>query len=128
MALIQSSQIQFPLSGSFSGSFYGDGSGLTGISASIGDVSRIVSGRVTASVENNIFLITSASVEVLKISNNTSTFISDVFLIKNTLNQPTFKVSESIVYFATQSSELTTPAIAGGMYFTSTSFYVGLES
>ena len=128
MALIQSSQIQFPLSGSFSGSFYGDGSGLTGISASIGDISRIVSGRVTASVENNIFLISSASIEVLKISNNTSTLVSDVFLIKNSLNQPTFKVSESVIYLSTQSSELTNPAIAGGMYFTSTSFYVGLES
>jgi hypothetical protein len=127
MALIRSSQIQFPLSGSFSGSFYGDGSGLTGLTASIGNISFIADGNVTASVENGIFLITSASIEVLKIANNTTTFTSDIFLIKNSQNNPTFRVSESIVYFATQSSELTGSAIAGGMYFTSSSFYVGLE-
>lgn len=128
MALIRSSQILFPLSGSFSGSFFGDGSGLTGISASIGDISRIVSGQVTASVENNIFLITSASIELFKVTEAETVLQSDIFLIKNSNNQPTFKVSESIIYLTTQSSELTTPAIAGGMYFTSTSFYVGLES
>ena len=128
MALIRSSQILFPLSGSFSGSFSGDGSGLTGISASIGDISRIVSGQVTASVENNIFLITSASIELFKVTEAETVLQSDIFLIKNSNNQPTFKVSESVIYLTTQSSELTTPAIAGGMYFTSTSFYVGLES
>jgi hypothetical protein len=127
MALIRSSQILFPLSGSFSGSFYGDGSGLTGLTASIGTSPFIADGNVTASVENGIFLITSASIEVLKIANNTSTFTSDIFLRKNSQNNPTFRVSESIVYFATQSSELTGSAIAGGIYFTSSSFYVGLE-
>lgn len=127
MALIRSSQILFPLSGSFSGSFSGDGSGLTGISASIGDISRIVSGQVTASVENDIFLITSASIELFKVTSTETTLQSDVFLIKNISNIPTFKVSESIVYFATQSTELTGSTVAGGMYFTSTSFYVGLE-
>ena len=34
MALIRSTQIEYPLSGSFSGSFNGNGSGLTGIVSS----------------------------------------------------------------------------------------------
>ena len=44
------------------------------------------------------------------------------------LNQTTFTISESIVYFTTQSNILTGSTIAGGIYFTSSSFYVGLEN
>lgn len=127
MALITSKQIQYPLSGSFSGSFNGDGSGLTNLSVS-GD--RISSGSVTASVSpiGNIFLVKSASAEFLKVTATTTTITNNVFLIKNNANQTTFAVSESIVYFATQSNVLTSSTTAGGIYFTSSSFYVGLEN
>lgn len=127
MALISNKQILYPLSGSFSGSFNGDGSGLTNLSI---DSTQISSGSVSASVSpiGNLFLIKSASNEFLKITSNTTTITNDVFLIKNNSNQPTFTVSESIVYFATQSNILTGSTVAGGIYFTSSSFYVGLEN
>jgi len=52
---------------------------------------------------------------------------SDIFLIKNS-NQTMFRVSQSgVVVLATQSVELTGAAPNGGMYFTSGSFFVGLE-
>lgn len=127
MALITSKQIQYPLSGSFSGSFFGDGSGLTNLSVS-GD--KISSGSVTASVSpiGNLFLVKSASIEFMSVTSNTTTITNNVFLIKNNSNQTTFKVSESIVYFATQSAPLTGSTLAGSIYFTSSSFYVGLEN
>lgn len=127
MGLINSKQILYPLSGSFSGSFNGDGSGLTNLSI---NTTRIASGSVSASVTpiGNLFLINSASVELLKITSDITTITNNVFLIKNNSNQTTFAVSESIIYFATQSNVLTSSTIAGGMYFTSSSFYVGLEN
>lgn len=127
MALIRSSQIQYPLSGSFSGSFNGDGSGLTNLSI---DSFQIKSGSVSASVSpiGDLFLIKSASVEFLKITSNTTTVTNDVFIIKNNNGVSTFTVSESIIYFTTQSTPLTGSTLAGGMYFTSSSFYVGLEN
>ena len=52
---------------------------------------------------------------------------NDIFLIKNA-NQTVFRVSQSgVVVLATQSVELTGPAPNGGMYFTSGSFFIGLE-
>lgn len=127
MALINSSQIQYPLSGSFSGSFNGDGSGLTNLSI---DRSQITSGSVSASVNpvGDLFLIKSASAEFLKITSNTTTVTNNIFLVKNHLNETTFAISESIIYFATQSTVLTGSTVAGGIYFTSSSFYVGLEN
>lgn len=66
---------------------------------------KIVSGEITASVQetSSIFLITSASLDLFKIQNN------------------------GVVILSTQSAELSNPAPAGGMYFTSSSFFVGLE-
>jgi hypothetical protein len=68
-------------------------------------VDRIVSGPITASVQqtDNIFLITSASTDLFAVS------------------------SSGVVVFATQSAELTNPAPNGGIYFTSSSFFVGLD-
>ena len=129
MALIQSSQIQYPLSGSFSGSFYGDGSGLTNLTGL--NSFQIASGSVSASVNisGNIFLIKSSSVNFLTITSNTTTLQNDLFLIKNSSGQTTFTLSQSIVYYATQSAPLSNAtALAGGIYFTSSSFYVGLEN
>ena len=61
-------------SGSFSGSFQGDGAGLTNVPASgvVGlNLTQIATSSVTASVQNssNIFTVTSASQEVFNISN-----------------------------------------------------------
>jgi len=54
--------------------------------------------------------------------------INNVFLIKNFNNQPILTVSQSgVVVFATQSVELTGSAPNGAIYFTSESFFVGLD-
>ena len=55
------------------------------------------------------------------------TIIDDIFLIKNN-NVPVFTVSQSgVVVLATQSAQLTSSAPNGGIYFTSSSFFVGLD-
>ena len=71
-------------------------------------------------------------------SNNSSYIVSgstearvnpenDIFLIKNNGNT-ILTVSESgVVILATQSIELNSPAPTGGIYFTSGSFFIGLE-
>lgn len=52
---------------------------------------------------------------------------NDIFLIKNA-NQTILRVSQSgVVVIATQSVELPNPAPNGGIYFTSSSFFVGLD-
>ena len=54
--------------------------------------------------------------------------VNNIFLIKNFNNQPVLTVSQSgVIIIATQSAELTSPAPNGGMYFTSGSFFVGLN-
>ena len=51
---------------------------------------------------------------------------NDIFLIKNA-GQTVLRVTQSgVVVLATQSIELTDPAPAGGIYFTSGSFFVGV--
>jgi hypothetical protein len=54
--------------------------------------------------------------------------INDIFIIKNFAGNNILTVSQSgVVILATQSAELTGPAPVGGIYFTSGSFFVGLE-
>ena len=54
--------------------------------------------------------------------------VNNIFLIKNFNNQPVLTVSQSgVIIIATQSAQLTSPAPNGGMYFTSGSFFVGLD-
>jgi hypothetical protein len=54
--------------------------------------------------------------------------VNNIFLIKNFSNQPILTVSQSgIIVLVTQSAQLTSPAPNGGMYFTSGSFFVGLD-
>ena len=54
--------------------------------------------------------------------------VNNIFLIKNFNNQNILTVSQSgVIIIATQSAELTSPAPNGGMYFTSGSFFVGLN-
>jgi|688.fasta_scaffold188711_2 hypothetical protein len=51
----------------------------------------------------------------------------NIFIITNN-NQPVLTVSQSgVVIFSTQSQNLTGPAPNGGIYFTSASFFVGLD-
>lgn len=60
----------------------------------------------------------------LRVQSNTD----NLFLVKGSLGNPIFTVSQSgYVVIATQSVELNTPAPNGGMYFTSTNFFVGLD-
>lgn len=130
MALISSKQIQQPVefTGSYTGSFFGTFTGTVNGSSGGGGY-YIGSGSITASVgqENSIFLITSSSVQYTKITETTTTITNDIFIVSNKNNNPTFRISESIAYFATQSLPPTNPTTAGGIYFTSSSFYVGLE-
>lgn len=123
----------YSITGSFTGSFTGDGSGLTGIGSDI-SLTRISFASVTASVENaqDIFLISSASIELFKISSSGAVTIQnnapDVFLIKNLSDNNILTVSQSgVITVATSSTELTGAAPNGGIYFTSTSFFVGLD-
>jgi hypothetical protein len=132
MALISSKQILQPveLTGSYTGSFFGTFTGIVnGTGGGGGGGSFIATGSVTASVDvsGNIFLIKSGSSQYATITNNTTTLINDIFIISNKNNIPLFKISESIAYFNTQSTAPVKPTTAGGIYFTSSSFYVGLE-
>jgi hypothetical protein len=54
--------------------------------------------------------------------------VNNIFLIKNFNNQNILTVSQSgIIVLATQSAQLTSPAPNGAIYFTSESFFVGLD-
>ena len=66
---------------------------------------RIATGSISASVDvgQNIFLITKNNIPVLTVSQS------------------------GVVIFSTQSQELTGPAPNGAIYFTSASFFVGLD-
>jgi hypothetical protein len=108
-------------SGYYSGSFDGDGSRLYNIPSSSYAITasyalnggggnpvtpfRIATGSISASVDigTTLFLIKSASTDILSIDNT------------------------GIITLITQSIELSTPAPNGGIYFTSNSFYVGLD-
>jgi hypothetical protein len=128
-------------SGSFTGSLFGTSSwaqnALTAsyISASAIpglDLSRIVTGSITASVDidpNNLFLIKSGSTTYFNISSSGDTTINtNKFVVQNlTTQQPILTVSQSIVQFATQSSDPSNPAKGGDIWFTSTELYVGLN-
>jgi hypothetical protein len=133
MALISSKQIQQPVefTGSYTGSFFGTFTGTVngGGGGGGGGGYYIGSGSITASVgqSNNIFLITSSSTEYTSITPTTTTISNDIFIISNKNNIATFKISQSIVYFATQSQLPINPTTVGGIYFTSSSIYVGLE-
>jgi hypothetical protein len=123
-------------SGSFSGSFFGNGAGITNISASsvVGlSLFSIATGSITASVNvtpSNLFLIKSGSTEYLNISSSSNTTLySNLFIVKNfTTQQPVLTVSQSIVQIATQSFDPSGTTDAGSIWFTSSSMYIGLEN
>jgi len=97
------------------------------------DTFRITSASYTASVGGgNIFLINSASANILTINNAQSVIISssanNVLQLNNANNTTILNVSQSgVLNLSTQSVELTGSAPNGGIYFTSASFYVGLS-
>jgi hypothetical protein len=120
--------------GSFTGSFIGDGSGLTGLPISKwtgsidGSISRnsdvYVTGSfgVTNQSNTSLFLINAQGAATIKSTAAT------IFLIQNQNNINVLTVSQSgVIVVATQSVELSNPAPNGGMYFTSNSFFVGLD-
>ena len=66
-------------------------------------------------------ILVSSSLQVQSNSNN-------LFIVKGSLGNAIFSVTQSgYVVIGTQSAELANPAPYGGMYFTSNSFFVGLE-
>jgi hypothetical protein len=94
----------------------------------------MATGSVTASVNitGDIFIIRSGSYNPFTVSSTGLTTISgsatNLFLIKNASNQPVLTVSQSgIVTLATQSIDPTGTAPNGAIYFTSSSFYIGLD-
>ena len=143
MALVRSKQLFKPISGSFTGSFAGDGSGLTGISASVlvGDVWRIASGSATASISPVDGLRVNISTLITgSLTTSGSTFLkgtlfitgsneSTLLLIKNYQDEPIFEVrQDGIINIATHSIDpFAVSASAGDIYFTSSSLFVGLE-
>ena len=57
-----------------------------------------------------------------------SSSAQNIFLIKNANNRNVLTISQSgVVVLATQSIELTSAAPVGGIYFTSSSLFIGLE-
>ena len=110
MAVIRPQQLSsgsYSITGSFTGSFKGDGSGITGIGAGFPFTGDAV---ITGSLE-------------IKGTGES------LFLIRDAANSSVLEVSQSgVIVLSTQSIELdTTSAPNGGIYFTSTSFFVGLD-
>ena len=94
--------------------------------------SYILDGNVGVSINSStasIFLIQSQSLPFLNIASNSDmTVSSDLFIIKGfTSQQPVLTINGSILNVATHSINPTGSTIAGNIYFTSSSMYVGLE-
>lgn len=127
MALIRGSQI----SGSVASASYA----LTASYAlNAGNSYHIATGSVTASVgvTGDIFIIKSGSFSPFTVSNTGLITISgsaaNLFLVKNANNQAILTVSQSgVVQFATQSTDPVGSTNAGTIWFTSASFYIGLD-
>jgi hypothetical protein len=144
---VLSKQIVPLISASFTGSFAGGGSGLVDVTASFingGSTGYVTlwntnttltssvlfqsSSNITADV-NNFFLIKNSTTS-LNVSNGVQvTSSANVPLqINNATSQSLLQVSQSgVITLATQSVALTGSIPAGSIYFTSASFYVGLE-
>ena len=112
---------------------YNSNAGWTVVGAGAGGT-FIATGSVTASVDvsGDIFIIRSASYNPFTVSGTGLTTISgsasNLFLIKNASNQAVLTVSQSgVMILATSSTELTSTAPNGAIYFTSNSLFVGLD-
>ena len=144
---VLSKQLTSLISASFTGSFAGTGGGLTDVTASFisGGLTGYItlwntSNSLTSSVmyqsgsnitaDVNSFFLIKNSTTSLNVSNGVQvTSSADVPLqINNVASQSLLQVSQSgVITLATQSVVLTGPTVAGSIYFTSSSFYVGLE-
>jgi hypothetical protein len=113
-----------------SASFSSSISQLQNFSASY-DPSKIFTGSIEAKVNvgSDVFLIRSGSSNFFNIKNTSeTTAYSNLFIIRNFTTQlPVLTVSRSIVQIATQSFNPTGSTDAGSIWFTSSSFYVGLD-
>lgn len=94
----------------------------------------ITTGSIEASVNvgSNLFLIKSASTNFVTVNNTGAVTLqndsSTPLSINNTTNRSVFYVSQSgMMVLATSSINLTTAAPNGGIYFTSSSLFVGLD-
>lgn len=84
---------------------------------------KIFSPSITGSLAVTGSVIITGSFQVQP-SNNTG----DVFIIKNSLGQNLMTVSQSgLVQFATQSTDPVGTTNAGAIWFTSASFFIGLD-
>lgn len=130
MSLTRNKQLQYPLSGSFTGSLFGTAS--FAISAShltntgsfflIGGNSNGSTLSLGTLDDYSLFLIVSGSTRV-QINNSGS-----VVTITNQAQQNLLSIKDSgIVTFLTQSFDPTGSANYGDVYFTTNSFYIGLE-
>ena len=82
---------------------------------------RLFSPVITGSLNITGSATVTGSLFVKSVSN-------DIFIIKNGNDQSILTVSQSgVVIFSTQSQNLTGPAPNGGIYFTTASFFVGLD-
>jgi hypothetical protein len=144
---VLSKQLTSLISASFTGSFAGGGAGLTDVTASFigGGIAGSItlwnsansltssvmyqsSSNITADV-NSFFLIKNSTTS-LNVSNGVQVTSSAAvpLQINNATSQSLLQVSQSgVITLATQSVALTGSTIAGSIYFTSSSFYVGLE-
>ena len=99
--------------------------------ASFAGLTSITSSLVIENQTNpaSLFLIKSGSTKYFEVSSSGDTTVySNLFIIRNFTNQqPVLTVSQSIVQFATQSLDPTSTAPNGGIWFTSTNMYVGLD-
>jgi hypothetical protein len=136
-SLFTSSFVQILEFNAFTASYYADSasfsssiSELQDFSASY-DPSKIFTGSIEAKVNvgSDVFLIKSGSRDFFNIKNTSeTTAYSNLFIIRNFTTQlPVLTVSQSIVKIATQSFDPTGSTDAGSIWFTSSSFYVGLE-
>jgi hypothetical protein len=148
MALIRSEQIENPvhLTGSFSGSFNGIFANVTASALSINspyaivtlDGSGIATGSQALTYRNDTISLTGS----LSITNTSGSFafvqnqgivlsmestVDDFFIIKNrTSNETLFKINSSGTIVLR--NQLTTPqAYSGGLIYSASNFYVGLE-
>ena len=82
---------------------------------------RLFAPIITGSLNLTGSLAVTGSVGITSADNN-------IFIIKNIVGNPILTISQSgVIVVATQSAELPNPAPYGGIYFTSSSFFVGLD-
>ncbi len=118
--------------GFFTGFFTGDGSGLTGTSKWTGSIDGSITRESNVYVTGSFGVTNQAGNSLFLINSQGSTSIkstaADIFLIKNQNDVDILTVSQSgILVLATQSIELNSPAPNGGIYFTSSSLFIGID-